>query len=96
MHPVALLTFNDELHVSDKRFVFTKRCGSGKRSAFGFVQSNPFIDRFTQLCIDCSFVAAMHSAQHKAGTATYVTLIFLAPGNNLHIVIRCFAHDWIF
>jgi hypothetical protein len=82
-----------DIHISDKCFDFAKRRGSGKRSAFGFVQPNPFIDRFTELCIDCPFVAAMHSAQHKAGAATNVTLIFLTPGNNFHIAIRCFAHD---
>ena len=32
---------------SDKRFDLTKRCGSGQRQAFGFVQSNPFIDCLT-------------------------------------------------
>jgi hypothetical protein len=62
-HPPSKLPASaDELHVSDKRFDFAKRCRSGKRSAFGFMQSNPFIDRFTQLCIDCPFVGAMHSA----------------------------------
>jgi hypothetical protein len=46
----------------DKRFDFAKRCGSGKGSVFGFVQSNPFIHRFTQLCVDGLFIAAMYSA----------------------------------
>jgi len=78
---------------SDERFDFAKRCGSGKRSAFGFVQSNPFVNRFTQLCVDGLFVAAMYSAKHKAGAATNVALVFFAPRNNFHIAIRCLAHD---
>ena len=32
---------------SDERFDLTKRCGSGQRQAFGFMQSDPFIDYFT-------------------------------------------------
>ena len=78
---------------SNKRFDFAKRCRSWERSAFGFVQSNPFIDRFTQLCVDGLFVAAMYSAKHKAGAATNVALIFFTPGNDFHIAIRCLAHD---
>jgi hypothetical protein len=78
---------------SNKRFDFAKRCRSGKRSAFGFVQSNPFINRLTQLRVDGLFVAAMYSAKHKAGAATNVALIFFTPGNNFHVAIRCLAHD---
>ena len=47
---------------SDERFDFAKRCRSGKRPAFGFVQSNPFIDRFAELGINGAFVAAVYAA----------------------------------
>src|SRR5438552_18795781 len=78
---------------SDERFDFAKKCRSGKRATFGFVQLNPFIDRFTQLCINCQYIAPMYSAKHKAGAATNIALIFFTPGNNFHIAIRCLAHD---
>ena len=47
---------------SDERFDFAERCRSGKRPAFGFVQSNPFIDRFAEFGINCAFVAAVYAA----------------------------------
>ena len=47
---------------SDECFDFTERCRSGKRPAFGFVQSNPFIDRFAKFGINCAFVAAVYAA----------------------------------
>jgi hypothetical protein len=43
VHPVSFFAFNDE---SNERFDFAERCWSGKRQAFGLVQSDPLIDRF--------------------------------------------------
>jgi hypothetical protein len=43
VHPVMFCAFNDE---SNERFDFAERCWSGKRQAFGLVQSDPLIDRF--------------------------------------------------
>jgi hypothetical protein len=43
VHPVSFFAFDDE---SNERFDFAERCWSGKRQAFGLVQSDPLIDRF--------------------------------------------------